>query len=512
MVPITIMTEDAAGAKRFRANSENDTIRINAAGGFAIVTQRNRETASGNVTRDRPMSATATAVRLVDRYSVAFPGSKRRFEIAKGIFPTGVTHDTRMMDPFPPYVTHAKGAYKWDVDGHKLIDYFVGHGALLLGHSPDDIVAAVQEQMAKGTHYGSCHDLEIEWGQLVQKLVPSAEKVRFTGSGTEATLMALRLSRLHTGRPKFLKLHGHFHGWHDYVAVGSDPPYDAPGVPGVPDGVAANCVAVPPNDLNLVEAALRNDSQIGAVILEPTGGHWGAVPIRGEFLQGLRELCSHRDCVLIFDEVITGFRVAPGGAQAFYGIVPDLTSMAKILAGGLPGGALAGRTDIMAFLEPRPGKPKMKHPGTYNANPLSAAAGVAALKRVATGEPCRKATAAAVRLRNGLNELFESRDWPLVAYGDFSMVRIVPEYTGPRPSSNAGANDGFIPYSGDLNALDGPKNMKQLFAMRQAMLLNGVELWGFAGMTSCEHNDAVIDATVRAVEVSVEMLRAEEML
>lgn len=454
------------------------------------------------------MPATATRT-LADRYADTFPTSKKRFDAAKGVFPTGVTHDTRMMDPFPVSVTHAKGAHKWDADSHKLVDYFVGHGALLLGHSPDDVVSAVQTQMAKGTHYGSSHDLEIAWGELVQKLVPSAERVRFTGSGTEATLMALRLSRLHTGRPKFLKFHGHFHGWHDYVTVSADPPYDSPGVPGVPEGVASQCVALAPGELNAVEDALKKDAQIGAVILEPTGGHWGAVPIRGDFLRGLRDICTRLDRVLIFDEVITGFRVAPGGAQDFYKVTPDLTSMAKILAGGLPGGCLAGRADILAFIEPRPGKTKMKHPGTYNGNPLSAAAGVAALTRVATSEPCRKANDAAMRLRNGLNALFADRDWPFIAYGDFSMVRIIPGYTGDRPTPSTTENDGPVPFGGDVNALDGPKNMKQTYAMRQAMLLNGVDLWGFAGMTSCEHSDDVIDATVKAVESSVELLQAE---
>jgi glutamate-1-semialdehyde 2,1-aminomutase len=370
-------------------------------------------------------------------------------------------------------------------------------------------VKAVQEQMAKGTHYGACHDLEIEWGQLVRKLVPSAERVRFTGSGTEATLMALRLSRLYTGRPKFLKFHGHFHGWHDYVAVSADYPYDAPGVPGVPDDVARHCVAVPPNDLNRVEDALKADAGIGAVILEPTGGHWGTVPIRGEFLKGLRDICTRHNRVLIFDEVITGFRVSPGGAQAFYGVTPDLTSMAKILAGGLPGGCLGGRADILAFIEPRPGKPKMKHPGTYNANPLSASAGVATLKRVVSGEPCDKANVAAVRLRNKLNELFEAKECPWVAYGDFSMVKVVPGYPGERPSTKAGLNDGLIPFDNDVNKLDGPKNMKQFYALRQATLLNGVDWWGFAGMTTCEHTDAVIDHTVSAFEASLEMLIAE---
>jgi glutamate-1-semialdehyde 2,1-aminomutase len=455
------------------------------------------------------MPTTAPAKTLADRYLSEFAGSKQRFEQAKGLFPCGVTHDARMMDPFPIYVTHAKGAHKWDVDGHKITDYFVGHGSHLLGHCPDDVVSAVQQQMARGTHYGSCHDSEIEWGHLVRKLVPSAERVRFTGSGTEATLMALRLSRLYTGRSKFLKFHGHFHGWHDYVTVSADYPYDAPGVPGVPENVSGYCVAVPPNDLNRVEDALKADPDIGAVILEPTGGHWGTVPIRGDFLKGLREVCSRQNRLLIFDEVITGFRVAPGGAQAFYGVTPDLTSMAKILAGGLPGGCCAGRADILAFIEPRPGKPKMKHPGTYNANPLSASAGVATLKRVATGEPCDLANAAARRLRNKLNELFEAREWPWMAYGDFSMVKVVPNYQGERPSTSAGDNNGLIPFDNDVNRLDGPKNMKQFYGLRQAMLLHGVDWWGFAGMTSAAHTDDVIDHTVTAFAAAVEVLKAE---
>jgi glutamate-1-semialdehyde 2,1-aminomutase len=457
------------------------------------------------------MSAIA-AGDLVARYTAEFAGSRKRFEQAKTIFPTGVTHDTRMMEPFPIYVSHARGAYKWDVDGHRLTDYFVGHGSHLLGHCPDDVVRAVQEQMARGTHPGACHDLEIEWGQLVQSLIPSAERVRFTGSGTEATMMALRLARLYTNRPRFLRFQGHFHGWHDYVTIAADPPYESHSVPGVPEGVAGQCVAIPPNDLDLVEDALRSNPDIGAVILEPTGGHWGAVPIRGEFLRGLRALCTRFDRLLIFDEVITGFRVSPGGAQGYYGVTPDLTTLAKVLAGGLPGGCVAGRADVLAYLEPRPGKQKMKHPGTYNANPLSASAGIATLKRVASGEPCRQANAAGRRLRNRLNELFESRGWPLAAYGDFSMVRVLTGYRGERPRTDAGDNDGLVPYGGGLDALDGPKDMKQVFALRQAMLLGGVDWWGTAGMTSCEHTDEVIDHTVRAFEASVEAVRAEGLM
>ncbi|MCU0704013.1 MAG: aminotransferase class III-fold pyridoxal phosphate-dependent enzyme [Fimbriiglobus sp.] len=443
---------------------------------------------------------------LAERYAAAFPGSRARFDQARELFPCGVTHDTRMMEPFPVYVSHALGSKKWSVDGHELIDYFVGHGSHILGHSPPDVVKAVQEQMAKGTHPGSCHDGEIEWGQLVRKLIPSAERVRFTGSGTEATLMALRLSRLHTGRPKFLKFQGHFHGWHDYVTVSADPPYDAPGVPGVPAAVSDVCVAIPPNDLNRVEDTLKKDEQIGAVILEPTGGHWGAVPIRGEFLKGLREITTRLNRVLIFDEVITGFRISPGGAQAYYGVTPDLTALAKILAGGLPGGCLAGRADILAFIEPRPGKPKMKHPGTYNANPLSASAGIATLKRIAAGGVCEAANAAARNLRNDLNRMFAANGFQWAAYGDFSMVRVVPGATAP---ADAGHNDGFIPFGNDVNVLDGPKNTKQVMALRQGMLLNGVDWWGFAGMTTCEHSPSDVTTTVTAMQVTLTDMAAE---
>jgi glutamate-1-semialdehyde 2,1-aminomutase len=371
----------------------------------------------------------------------------------------------------------------------------------------------VQAQVAKSTHAGGCHDLEIEWGEWVKRLVPSAERVRFTGSGTEATLMALRLGRIFTGRPKFLKFAGHFHGWHDAVSVGSDPPYDNLAVPGVPEGVAANTVVIPPNDLDLLERTLGADPQIGAVILEPTGGHWGAVPIRGPFLKAVRELTTKYGQLLIFDEVITGFRVAPGGAQERYGVKPDLTTLAKILAGGLPGGALAGRADVLAAIEFRPGKPKMRHPGTYNANPLSAAAGVAALKLVATGEPCRKANESGRQLRNRLNKLFADRGWPWLAYIDFSMFKLIPKYEGPRPPEAKGDDDAPIPYGGDLNKLDGPPtNPKLRHAFRQAMLLNGVDVPGLGGWLTAAHTEVDLDRTVQAVAASVEVLGAEGMV
>src|SRR5947207_186890 len=199
------------------------------------------------------MTATLPRPSVTERYTAEFPTSRKLYEQAKTVFPGGVTHDLRYLEPFPVYIDRAKGAHKWDVDGHELIDYFSGHGALLLGHCPDDVVAAVQQQMARATHPGACHELEIEWGRWVQKLVPSAERVRFTSSGTEATLMALRLTRIFTGRPKVLKFTGHFHGWHDAVMPGAYQPYTTTAVPGLPTEVSFQTVVIPPNDLAVLE-------------------------------------------------------------------------------------------------------------------------------------------------------------------------------------------------------------------------------------------------------------------
>jgi glutamate-1-semialdehyde 2,1-aminomutase len=364
------------------------------------------------------------------------------------------------------------------------------------------VVEAVRAQAERATHPGACHEAEVLWGEWVRRLVPSAGRLRFVSSGTEATLMALRLARLATGRPRVLKFAGHFHGWHDFLFPGADAPYDE-AVPGIPPEVASLTVVVPP-DIDAVERALRQDGQIGCVILEPTGGHAGAVPLRGPFLHALREVTSRHGRLLIFDEVITGFRVAPGGAQGHYGVTPDLTALAKVLAGGLPGGCVAGRADVLAHLEFRPDKVKMRHPGTFNANPLSAAAGIAALELVATGEPCRRANAIARSLRGRLNALFAERGLSWTAYGDFSMFRLLPDYEGPRPEG-----DDFVPYGSDMARLDRPRDARLVTAFRQGMLLHGVDLPGLGGMTMAAHGEEDIERTVAAVAATLELLRAE---
>ncbi len=452
------------------------------------------------------MPTTAPA-SLTAAFRERFPKSAERYADASQLFPSGVTHDGRYLTPFPVYVDSAQGATKHTIDGQELIDFWSGHGSLLLGHSHPDIVRAVQDQVAKGTHYGACHELEIEWGRLVRDLVPSAERVRFTSSGTEATLMAVRVARLVTGRSKVLKFAGHFHGWHDQLIPAADPPHDDPSypTPGIPDDVLGQLVVVPPNDLAAVERAIEQHRP-ACVIVEGTGGRWGVVPIRGVFLKGLREMTEATGTLLVMDEVITGFRVAPGGAQEVYDIVPDMTTLAKIVAGGLPGGALVGRADLMEAIafENRYGR-KMKHPGTYNGNPLSAAAGIEMLRHVATSEPCRQATEAAVALRRGLNDLFRSARMNWVAYGDFSLTHVLPDYDGPLPES-----DDFVPYGGDFRRIERPIDKRTVHAFRCAALLGGVDCMGMGMITSSAHDDTVIEKALAGFADAIERLQEKD--
>ncbi len=447
-------------------------------------------------------------------YRRAFPQSERLFAEARELFPSGVTHDGRYLTPFPVYIDRAVGAKKWSVEGREIVDYWMGHGSLLLGHSHPAMVEAVQAQVAKGTHFGACHELEIRWAEAIRRLMPAAERVRFTSSGTEATLMAQRVARIATGREKTVKFAGHFHGWHDMLIPAADPPYTlassdsaAYAMPGITGNVLRDLVVVPPNNLAALEQAFQIE-QPACVILEGTGGHWSLVPMRGEFLHGVRKLCDQYGVVLILDEVITGFRVAPGGAQEAYGLKPDLITLAKILAGGLPGGCLAGRADLLEAIafENRYGK-KMKHPGTYNANPLSAAAGIAALTAIAEEPHCQIANERGLQLRTALNELFASLSVNWVAYGEFSMVAVLPEYDGPRPGS-----DDFVPCGNDVTKLDRKIDTNLSHAFRRNLLLCGADFFGWRAMLSSAHTADDIEQTVAAMSECIERMRSDGVM
>jgi glutamate-1-semialdehyde 2,1-aminomutase len=458
----------------------------------------------------RPAEAPGRGLSLEAQFAQACPGSQALYARACEVFPSGVTHDNRFLRPFPLYVSHAQGARKWDVDGHAYIDYWMGHGALLLGHNHPEVTRAVQAQLLKGTHYGAGHALEVAWGEWVQRLIPSAARVKFTSSGTEATLMAIRLARSYTGKKKIVKFEGHFHGWHDHVVAGVHPPYDVPVSPGLLAEIVGSTVLCPPNDVRALEQVLAQDRDIACVMVEPTGASFGTIPTRGEFLRELRRLTTAHEVLLIFDEVITGFRVAPGGAQAYYDVTPDLTTLAKILAGGLPGGAVAGRRDILAWLEFQDGEwnrfKKIAHPGTFNANPLSAAAGTAALPIVATGEAQRHANHLAHHLRVALNEVLARRGVNWCVYGEFSGLHVLMGYAPP-----AGGRFDAEAFRYDYRQLKrGDPTLQHAF--RVAMILNGVDLPAGTAMTSAVHTEADVEATVKAFDRALELLHTQRLL
>ncbi|MDE2940133.1 MAG: aspartate aminotransferase family protein [Chloroflexota bacterium] len=441
---------------------------------------------------------------ILEEYIARHPGSAERYSEATRIFPGGVTHDNRYAQPFPLYITHGTGPYKWDVDGQEYIDYVSGHGALILGHSHPDIAAAVSEQISRGTHLGACTEEELRWAKAIMALMPSVERVRFHSSGTEATLMAMRLARAYTGKNKVIKLQDHFHGWHDYAMAGSDRP-----APGIPQESWGSMVIVPSGDLGAVEDALDRDSDIAAIILEPTGAHYGQLPFdTPNYLRGLRDLTNQHGVVLIFDEVVTGFRASPGGAQVLYDVSPDLTTMAKIVAGALPGGAVGGKADIVDMIAHRndpewDNQRRVYHPGTFNGNPLSAVAGAVCLEMIASQPINQQADAMGLRLKEGLNEVLGKMEVAGHAHGVASMIHLV--------LADCNCDRGICTMS--HREIKEATASPAVTALKRSMQNNGVDIMGRdAFLVSSTHTEAEIDKTLAAVEKSLAEVRAEGLL
>jgi glutamate-1-semialdehyde 2,1-aminomutase len=424
------------------------------------------------------------AMTIQEEFRARHPRAAALAERARAAIPGGITHDIRHLVPFPVYIERARGTRKWDVDGHEYIDYWMGHGALFLGHCHPAVVSAVQEQVARGTHLGASHELEVRWAELVNRLVPCAELTRFTMSGTEATHLAMRVARAYTGRTKILKFAGHFHGWHDGAAAGVNPPYEVPMSAGIPGATLDQVLICPPNDIKAVEVALER-GDIAAVIMEPAGGQSGTTPTIPGYLQELRALTTRHDVVLIFDEVITGFRYAPGGAQAYFGVTPDLTTLAKIVAGGLPGGALCGKRQLMSMLAFR-GDPdwdraqRVAHAGTFNANPLSAAAAIATLELCADATLQARANKYGEELRRALSDALKRAGAPGVCYGEASIYHV--SFEG-KPG---------------LAGFERPRKGALYHLLRCALLNNGVDCSMNHGWVSAMHAEEDLERTVKA--------------
>ncbi len=339
------------------------------------------------------------------------PESARLFAEARGLFPGGVNSPVRAFRAVggdPVFLARGRGAWVTDVDGNDYVDYVMSWGPLLLGHAHPDVVRAVSDAAALGMSFGTPHPLEVELGRLVRRFMPGLERLRFVNSGTEATMSALRLARAATGRSRIMKFAGCYHGHADLLLVQAGSgvaTLGLPDSPGVPPAVAADTLVARYNDLASVDALFAAHGEtIAAVIVEPVAGNMGVVPPVAGFLDGLRALTRAHGALLIFDEVMTGFRVHPGGAQQLYGVRPDLTCLGKVLGGGLPVGAYGGRSDLLDQVAPAG---PVYQAGTLSGNPLAMAAGLATLTRIAETDAWERAVAAATRLETLLAEAAE---------------------------------------------------------------------------------------------------------
>ena len=401
----------------------------------------------------------------------------------KAFVANGATHFNRIFDPFRPYISHAKGSHKWDVDGNEYIDYVMGHGALILGHGHPAVVQAVQEQMAKGVHYGENHELEIEWAKLIKSMMPTAERVEFFSRGQEANMMAIRLARIFTGRRKILRFEENFHGWADELVH-----EDSPGT------VADKVTIIPFNDLDRVEEELAR-REYAVLLTEAGGAHLaGQVPIDTDLARALPDLAHKYGTVWVLDEVVTGFRDAPGGWQSIVGVRPDMTVLGKCVAGGIPAGAMVGRADIMEALNPKaPQERRIAHTGTWNANPLVCSAGVAACKLYQSGEPQRKARQVADYLRLKGNRLLKDRN----ISGRFYGRSIVHFYLGPIDYEPP---DDTMPPTRDIKRIMNPAGAAMRARLCLQLFQHGIATFdGRCFILSAAHTRDDVDQTIAAL-------------
>jgi len=348
---------------------------------------------------------------LAERYLSTTPKSKKLYERAKRFLPAGVSYFLRFMEPYPFYTRRAKGSKLYDVDGNEYIDFWIGHYALILGHSPPKVMREVKRQLDNGTHYGTAHELEIALAEQVVKMVPSAEMVRFSNSGTEAMMYATRLARTVTQRDRISKFEGGWHGGYDALHVAVKQPFNVPESNGLTQGALKDTVVLPFHKIEPIRKVLKKE-KLAAIFIEPLLGAGGGISVQKNFLKELRELCTENATLLVFDEVITGFRLAPGGAQQFFGVKPDITVLGKVLGGGFPIGAVTASREIMEHMNPLLyERPKFSfHGGTFCANPITMTAGLATLNILQDGKLINRLNREGENLRRQLKDVFERKN------------------------------------------------------------------------------------------------------
>jgi glutamate-1-semialdehyde 2,1-aminomutase len=367
-----------------------------------------------------------------DVYRRTTPGSRALHEKAVRVMPGGTTRTTTYFDPYPLFIERGEGCRIWDADGTERIDMLGNYTAMILGHAHPKVVEAIRRQAARGTAFAAANAIEGELAEIICEQVPSVDLVRFCNSGTEATMFAMRLARAFTGRARIARIEGGYHGTHDHAEVSTHPdpaeagpadrPLARPDSIGTPAWALEQTVVLPFNDPDAAELILREEgADVAAVILEPIIGAGGVIAATTEFLERLRRVTRELGMLLIFDEVIS-LRVGPGGAQKLYGVTPDLTTMGKIIGGGLPVAAFGGRADVMDLLDPRR-QPNLAQGGTYNGNPLGMAAGVAAMREL-TPDVYQDLNRKGVRVKDQLSEVFASHGVAAQVNGVGSLLAI----------------------------------------------------------------------------------------
>lgn len=391
-------------------------------------------------------------------YRQTTPASRALHEKAVAVMPGGTTRTTTYFDPYPLYIERGEGCRVWDADGTERIDMLGNYTAMILGHAHPKVVDAIRRQAGRGTAFAAANPLEVELATLLCGRVPSLDAVRFCNSGTEATMFAMRLARAFTGRSKIARIEGGYHGTHDLAEVSTHPdvaeagPADAPVARpdsiGTPRWAIEQTVVLPFNNPDTAEAILRrHSSEVAAVILEPVIGAGGVIAATPEFLRRLRALTRELGMLLIFDEVIS-LRIAPGGAQEMYGVIPDLTTMGKIIGGGLPVAAFGGRADVMEMLDPRR-EGSIAQGGTYNGNPLGMAAGLATMTEL-TPDVYQELNRKGERVAELLREVFASHRVPVQVNSVGSLFalhfseRPVVDYRGVASSDKKRMRDFFL--------------------------------------------------------------------
>lgn len=422
--------------------------------------------------------------------------SKSLFQEAQTLLPGGVDSPVRAFRAVggqPLFIDRGEGPYLFDVDGNRYIDYVLSWGPLITGHAHPDVVKAVQEAAVKGTSYGAPSPLEVELAKSVMGFMPNIEMIRFVNSGTEATMSALRLARAYTKRDKIVKFDGCYHGHADLLLVQAGSgvaTFGLPDSPGVPANTVKDTLVADFNNLDSVEALYKKyPEQIAAIIVEPVAGNMGVVPPLPGFLEGLGSITEREGSLLIFDEVMTGFRVHKGGAQTLYNIKPDLTTLGKVIGGGLPVGAYGGKKEVMRLVAP---VGPMYQAGTLSGNPLAMSAGIAALKLIRGDEVWRKLEQAAAKLEAGVSAAAESAGVPIQQTRVGTMFATFFSETKPVDWHTVKSADKV--------------RFGKFFTK---MLENGVYLAPSqfeAGFISMMHDDAIIDATVSAAEQAMKAL------